>query len=180
LCLRNLRLARRGREPTLDLGALGGKLGATLLRHFQLLLGCLVSLLKLTQPVVVGPHCTRLLQPARYALQPLARWGQHPLVLRDQPVEVGAQAVHTLALDVEARLTQEGAVAHAGLLAREAVLLQTHLQPAHLALDLLMHPFQLRQLLGYCRILPDPAYVRAGPPFGLGRPPPPPYRPGPL
>src|SRR5262249_61722374 len=79
LCLRHLRLARRGREPALGLGALGGKPGDTFLRVFQVLPGCVVSLLKLAQPVVVGPHCTRPLQPARYALEPLACRRPRPL-----------------------------------------------------------------------------------------------------
>src|SRR5262249_7370179 len=90
------------------------------------------------------------------------------LGLRDQPVEVRAQAVHAFALDVKAGLAQEGAVACAGLLTREVVLLQTSLQPAHLALALLMRPRQLRQLLGYCGILADFAHVRSSLRFGLG------------
>src|SRR6185437_7628719 len=115
------------------------------LQPFAVFGGLTLLLLEFAAPVPVGEDCAGVIYPRRQLVRLLLQRRKLLLGIGDHAVEVGDEAVLAALLDIQAGLAQEGTVAHAGLLPREAMLLDACLYLSHLAVESLLLGFQRRK-----------------------------------
>jgi hypothetical protein len=113
----NLGFAGAAAQEGFDLGALGDELCKLLIQICKLFLGLLQMPLILREPCHPGGDFAGGFHFGGEELKVRMNGGKLGVIVLDEPVEVGGEAVLTFAADVQARLAQERTVARAGLLA---------------------------------------------------------------